>query len=198
MIELYTLTPDRLNLNGDQANLFVLAKRITWQGEQVTVVNIDTLEDLTAFGSAASKSPKRKLFFIGHGSTSAMKSLEHFAQPVRELVANLKKLSIPVIAVGSGYELLAPGAQRTERRSDFHVATLDGMSVLGYRNTDADLPEITRDGSVLLTLLHGPLLAKNPRLADQILIQLGLTVKGNDRTEEVDAIVAKAWELEAG
>jgi CobQ-like glutamine amidotransferase family enzyme len=197
MIELYTLAPERLNLNGDQANLLVLSKRLEWLGESVKIVSIDSLADISALSAAVEKSPERKFLLLGHGSNSAWKSLEPLAEAVRELVATLVAQSVPVLAVGSGYELLRPGAPRTLRRSDFNVSEFEGREVLGYRNTDAQLPELARDGSLLLTLLHGPLLAKNPQLADEFIEQLGVVVKANDRTEEIDAIVTKAWELEA-
>lgn len=197
MIELYTLAPERLNLNGDQANLLVLSKRLEWLGEPVKVVSLDSLADISALSAAVEKSPGRKFLLLGHGSASAWKSLEPLAEAVRELVVTLVAQSVPVLAVGSGYELLRPGAPRTPRRSDFYVSEFEGREVLGYRNTDAQLPELARDGSLLLTLLHGPLLAKNPQLADEFIEQLGVVVKANDRTEEIDAIVTKAWELEA-
>lgn len=197
MIDLYTFAPDRLNLNGDQANLLVLQKRLEWMGESSGVIAISTLADLDELRDAARKNPKGKFLLIGHGSVAAMNSLSQVFEALRALVTEFSELGIPVVAVGSGYELLSSEIQRGARRSEFVVVDFQGAQYLGYVNTDTDLPLIVWDGSILKTMLHGPVLAKNPHLADSLLSAMGCAVKANDRTEEVDAIVAKAWELEA-
>ena len=68
MITFYTLFPDRLNLNGDQANIFVLQQRLAWQGIESELVAIESLavlqgQDLTG-----------KFLLIGHGSNAAMRT----------------------------------------------------------------------------------------------------------------------------
>jgi CobQ-like glutamine amidotransferase family enzyme len=43
--------------------------------------------------------------------------------------------------------------------------------VVGYVNTEFDLPEISRTKNSVFTLFHGPVLAKNPQLADEIIVK---------------------------
>lgn len=197
MIRLYTVAPSRLNLNGDQANLLVLRARAEWFNAAVEVVALNTSGDFVSAQKDVLENPAGAFLLVGHGSAAAMKSLTGLTSVINELVSAFSSVNAPVLVVGSGYELLKPGAVRTQRRSDFFVAEAENLRVLGYRNTDADLPELLLEGRTIFTLLHGPVLAKNPALADQILGQLGVSVKANDRTEEIDAIVAKVWELEA-
>ena len=194
MIQLYTLTPERLNLNGDQGNLLVLAQRARWAGETVLVTALDTQEEVLALSRAI---PSQSLLLLGHGSMAAMRSIDSYRPAVIELIAAMRAKSLPVLVVGSCVEWLSNSHEKQERISEFVVADLDGESILGYRNTDAAIESISRDGSVISTMLHGPLLAKNPKLADDLLKSVGVKAKKNDRTKEIDAIVLKVWELEA-
>ena len=87
------------------------------------------------------------------------------------------------MAVSSGYEFLIEAlnestTKHAERVSEFK--DVDG--VVGYVNSEAQLPEITWVENSLLTLFHGPVFAKNPELADKFLgdaIQ-GATKKANE------------------
>jgi CobQ-like glutamine amidotransferase family enzyme len=81
-----------------------------------------------------------------------------------------------VIAISSGFaalhgllEGLPSSIQKTTRVSKFVVAELSGQEVFGYLNSDLVLDPITRHGNLIGSLLHGPLLAKNIWLADQII-----------------------------
>lgn len=199
MIRLYSLMPDRLNLNGDQANLIILQKRMAWQGIQAEIVPICSPEDMREALAFASHNPQETFVLIGHGSVAAMRTLEPWKAEVRAWIDQLINLGCSGLAVGSGFELLLDDIKRKERVSEFAVAQLrEGVQGLGYVNSDAELPLIEVVGAGFVrTLLHGPVLAKNPHLADWFLKRMGVTVKQNDRTKEIDAIVAKVWELEA-
>lgn len=199
MIRIFSLMPDRLNLNGDQANVLILQKRLAWQGVQSDITSIYTPEEMQAAIVLAAENPKRAFVLIGHGSNAAMKTLEPLKFEVRAWIEQLCDLGCSGLAVGSGFEFLVDDVARKDRVSEFATASLrDGVQGLGYVNSDADLPviEVVRSGFVR-TLLHGPVLAKNPHLADWFIKRMGVSVKQNDRTKEIDAIVSKVWELEA-
>jgi CobQ-like glutamine amidotransferase family enzyme len=52
----------------------------------------------------------------------------------------------------------------------------------------------------ILTWLHGPVLAKNPALADEVIRQILGGTEGtgleNENTRKIDEIVAGVWQLE--
>jgi CobQ-like glutamine amidotransferase family enzyme len=48
----------------------------------------------------------------------------------------------------------------------------------------------------MVTTLHGPVLAKNPKLADRILEKLGAKVSSNTEIETLDSAIPGIWELE--
>jgi CobQ-like glutamine amidotransferase family enzyme len=80
------------------------------------------------------------------------------------------------------------------------VADLGEHSVLGYRNCASSLPDVAWIQNVLVTALHGPVLAKNPILADEILSRIaGSAVEqiATSAIEKLDANVAGVWRLEA-
>jgi CobQ-like glutamine amidotransferase family enzyme len=58
---------------------------------------------------------------------------------------------------------------KVPRISKFEVAEFADSQVVGYKNTDLALPTIERFGNLIGTVLHGPLLAKNAKLSDDIL-----------------------------
>jgi hypothetical protein len=85
----------------------------------------------------------------------------------------LALLKVPGMAVGSGFEYLSRISivpqmiQPGERESAFQVANLGNLEVLGYRNTDSGLPNLAMNEQWISTMLHGPVLAKNPKLLDR-------------------------------
>jgi len=191
VIEFYTYRPDRLNLNGDQANVAVLRKRLEWAGIEsrvVAVEQLNKLEELDAVG---------KFLMLGHGSAAAMRSFASEAQQVREQVLSLADRGWVGLAVGSGYELLFPGATRRERLSDYAdvEATESLPRLFGYVNTDAELPLAQVLGEAFVcTMVHGPVLARTPELADALLRKLGVASATTKESEEADSYARGANE----
>jgi CobQ-like glutamine amidotransferase family enzyme len=198
VIRLVTLFGERLNLNGDQANLTVIAKRLRARGVESTVIDFDESSRIEALTEA-------DFIFIGHGSMAAWKSLEASWTRVNEALVNYRKSGRPLMAVASGAERLyangwfAEELSIVERASRFVVANLDDFSVLGYRNIATNLPDVAWIENVLVTALHGPVLAKNPLLADAILKRIaGREIKPSVTAElqKLDANVEGVWKLE--
>ena len=156
-IVLGTIAANKLNLNGDQGNLLALKRFIEAAGLGVRVVPVANTEEALSC----------HFVLLGHGSIAAMNSL---ASSLASINWSAVLDSVPGLSVGSGTEWLAqngPGAtgfDRIERVSEFRVANLGSLQVLGYRNSDTTLPDLAFKGSFICSMLHGPVLAKNPAL----------------------------------
>ncbi len=159
-LKLAVLYPGHLNLNGDAANFDILQRRLEWSGVVSEIHRIDMPTRLENFDYV----------LLGHGSPDAWSQLGDIDS---DLIPNLVKLvrtGVPVMAVSSGYEILFDAlngstTKHAERVSEFR----DTEGVVGYVNSEAQLPEITWVENSLLTLFHGPVFAKNPDLADKFL-----------------------------
>ena len=188
---------ERLNLNGDQANLFVLKKRLQWLGFSSEIIPVQNREQLEAANA--------DFVFLGHGSLAAWDAC--FADwPT--LGADLTALASKKVAmsVASGSDLLLRSATGSPGKighnvSKFEVETLSGERILGYKNSSQQDSETRLVGNILLTWLHGPVLAKNPQLADDIIARILADQApkqfANENTRKIDEIVAGIWQLEA-
>jgi CobQ-like glutamine amidotransferase family enzyme len=188
MIEFFTLEPDRLNLNGDQANIFVLRQRLKWLGLESRLTAIDS-GDFASVSVNLEAAPTGKFLLIGHGSQAAMQSFAEHAEAIRNAVLRLAQSGFAGLAIGSGYELLCPDFRKVPRVSDYAdiEAQADLPRTFGYINSDTNLPVISKLGeSFIGTMVHGPVLARTPELADQFLKSLGVQVSPNDDSVEAD------------
>ena len=216
MIHLVSLFPEALNLDGDQGNLLVLKRHFELVGFDVELHSVESASELQKLMS------KQHCHFvlIGHGSHAAHASVE---TQLSQMISLLNQADIPVMAVNSSVERLADSGrwnlfpelhamtEKVERQSLFSVGELQvsGTSyrALGYRNTDTNLPDFFTQRNWLLTMLHGPVLAKNPTLqlalVREILNFAGteyptlLSQEAIDWFEKVTSISQKIWQLEA-
>jgi CobQ-like glutamine amidotransferase family enzyme len=199
MIRLGTIAPERLNLNGDQGNLLALTRFLRLAGFEVAVVPVLNTEQALACNFVV----------LGHGSQAAMKSLE----PVFNSIDFTTALqSVPGLAIGSGFEYLSElqavpqTINRSERESEFSIGEMGPLKVLGYRNTDSGLPNLALNERWICSMLHGPLLAKNPQLlaraAKAAVAAAGLEWPQqpaqalNNWVAELNAICERIWSLE--
>lgn len=159
-VVLGTAFGSRLNLNGDQGNLLALRRYLSAAGFEVEIRSAATTEAALSCD----------FWFVGHGSVAAMQSID---EALRAIDWTRVLAEVPGLVVGSSFEWLAAHGklndtiQRGERVSQFEVAEFGPLRVLGYRNTDSGLPNLSLSGRVICTMLHGPLLAKNPQLLDR-------------------------------
>jgi CobQ-like glutamine amidotransferase family enzyme len=159
VIRLGTFYPEDLNLNGDQANLLVLKKRLEWRGVDSEIVPVTGSSELQSVDA----------LLLGHGSVAAWNSLLAADAKLVESAVDFMKSGKPLIAIASGYlkvlDALGEKYSIGEHVSEF----VDVEGVVGYVNSPAK-PNLLewRDAS-LLTMLHGPVFAKNPDLADQLI-----------------------------
>jgi|GEM_PF-231166 CobQ-like glutamine amidotransferase family enzyme len=199
MIKLGSFFPDALNLNGDQGNLLALKKYLEAAGFEVQVDSI----------GAANGYQDIHFAFLGHGSMAAMRSLN----TALSVVAFDQLLqTTPGMAIGSGFEYLAglsltkSEINREERASEFAIGELGTITALGYRNTDSGLPNLELNGNWICSMLHGPLLAKNPillhRAAKAAVTAAGLVWPAvapeslSSWVEKLNRISTQIWALE--
>jgi len=224
-LTIVTLLPRLLDTNGDAANARVLAQRARWSGLSVLVVPVHSVADLPETVD---------LVVIGSGTDTdliaARDALRALAEPVRAWVAG----GVPVLAVGTGWELLSGGLDLADgssvdglgivagrasalpaRVTDDLAVDAEGLSLIGFENHlrgyagaaaplgtvssgtgNGDGTEGAVDGSFTGTHLHGPVLARNPQLADRMLraacMARGLTWAPSARADAVDDIARAA------
>ena len=180
-IKLATVYPEHLNLNGDQANILVLQRRLQLRGVESEVIAVNDNDDLTNY----------EFIFLGHGSLAAWSHIDAKRPDlIRDVLEACDNGSF-IFAVASGYERLSKvrgvsAAKPASHRSEF----VDVNGIVGYINTDSALEPFIFDDHALLTLLHGPLLAKNPELADDLISKFGWadTTIRNQRLDEQDRL----------
>ena len=224
-LTIVTLLPRLLDTNGDAANARVLAQRARWSGLAARIVPVHSIDDLPEVVD---------LVVIGSGTDTdlvpARDALNTLAEPLRAWLAG----GVPVLAVGTGWELLSAGLDLADGRTvdglglvagrasvlparvtDDLVVDAGGLRLLGFENHlrgyagganalgavsygtgNGDGTEGVVDGSFTGTHLHGPLLARNPQLADRML-RLACTARGlpltpSTQTESVDGIAKAA------
>ena len=202
MIRLGVLFPDHLNLNGDYGNIEVLARQFEWRGIACDVVRVEDEHDLA---------DGLNFLLVGHGSSAAWDSIRDRLNSLEGGLRKLVESGTPGLCVSTGFEELVRLAVVTslecksipERVSKFVVHTDGDQEVLGYLNTDVDLPPLHREGAFVCTMLHGPVLAKNPALLleslQNISIHAGLQLEAIQTSEKADllaGLVEEVWKLE--
>jgi CobQ-like glutamine amidotransferase family enzyme len=159
-IVLGSLFPERLNLNGDQGNLLAMQRYLQAAGFDVRIASV----------GSANEYDNVHFVLFGHGSLAAMASLETQLSAVDFAFLMQNR---PGLAIGSGFEYLSGHnltkgqIVRGDRVSQFEVGKLGKLSALGYRNTNSGLSNLEMNGNWICTMLHGPILAKNPELLDR-------------------------------
>lgn len=189
MIKILQLFPDHLDLNGDGGNVQVLLKRAVWGG---------LAAELLAIYPGENPTERPDVVIIGHGSSAAWKQVYVEFARLAPVLSDWMNRGTQVIAVSTGFAALhglvadlPKSVSKTERKSIFVVEEFEGEEVFGYLNSDLDLPNIVRHGNLIGTMLHGPILAKNTWLADQIIEK----VRGNSPRTNVNA--AKLDQIES-
>jgi CobQ-like glutamine amidotransferase family enzyme len=202
MIRLGVLFPDHLNLNGDFGNIEVLARQFEWRGMACDVVRVEDEHHL---------SDGLDFLLVGHGSSAAWDSISDRLKSLKGGLRKLVESGTPGLCVSTGFEELVRLAviagvgckSIPERLSKFVVHT-DGIhEVLGYLNTDVDLPLLHREGEFVCTMLHGPVLAKNPALLLELLqnisMHAGVQLEAIQKSEKADLVadlIEEVWKLE--
>jgi CobQ-like glutamine amidotransferase family enzyme len=205
VLSILSVYPELFNVNGDAENAAVLAARSRWAGHSARV------HRLTLGSALPDETPS--IVVIGSTTDAALPTAIAALQQLRPAIAGWVAARIPILAVGTGLELLGESIELPD-------GTVDGLGILpvhaprassrvsddlmvdsafgrliGYENHARDL--VLGDGitplgtivygrgngagssaegvhvdAVLGTHLHGPILAKNPMVADHLLTQV--------------------------
>jgi hypothetical protein len=224
-LTIVSVLPRLLDTNGDAANARVLAQRARWAGVQADVVSVHSIADLPAAVD---------LVVIGSGTDADLPATRDELLPLADAVRSWLDGGVPVLAVGTGWELLSDGldlaggqtvaglglvagraSALAARATDDIVVDTEDARLIGFENHargytgavrplgrvqtgtgNGDGTEGTVDGSFIGTHLHGPVLARNPRLADLMLgtacAMRGLTPTASAHTAAVDEIATAA------
>jgi CobQ-like glutamine amidotransferase family enzyme len=199
--EVVSFLPGLLNINGDAENASVLARRAAWAGADARV---------TAIGADQSLPSSPDAVVVGSGTDATIGAARAVLLGAHDELRRWATEGVPILAVGTGWELLSWGIEFSDGRNIEGLAVLPGRAVpretrvtgdlvvrtrygrlVGYENHARDyigaegspLGRVVRGsgngggsgqegvvmGSVFGTHLHGPVLAKNPALADHLL-----------------------------
>jgi CobQ-like glutamine amidotransferase family enzyme len=151
---------------------------LEWRNVESSIQHLKGSEDLGDFD----------FILVGHGSNAAWKQLlDSRSDLLGKLVAYVESDGA-LLAVASAADRLEPlltGVEVTfgDRVSEF--LNVDG--VVGYKNSGSQGENLSWYKKALLTQLHGPVLAKNPELADQIISSNGWADIAL-RSQELDAV----------
>ncbi|TFD17700.1 type 1 glutamine amidotransferase [Cryobacterium sp. TMT4-10] len=225
-LTIVSLLPELLGTNGDAANARVLAQRSRWAGIDAHVVDVRTVDDLPERADAV---------VIGSGSDSDLVTARDILATMTGHLRTWTTEGVPVLAVGTGWELLSWGIELADgsvieglgivagravplaarATDDVIVATKHGRLV-GFENhargyVGAEASPLGRVesgtgngggleglvmGNLVGTHLHGPVLARNPGLADHLLrsalVRLGRAYTPGAHTVAVDEIARAA------
>ncbi|MFE5671553.1 type 1 glutamine amidotransferase [Agromyces sp. NPDC056523] len=236
-LTIVSLLPSLQNTNGDAENAAVLATRARWGGHDARVVPVERADDLPARVDAV---------ILGSGSDGSLETSRTRLLEVHDALRRWGTEGVPILAVGTGWELLSWGIERPDGSTveglgivagravaregrvagDLVVKAGGGLGLLvGFENHARDYigaeasplgrvhagsgngrgsgQEGLRMGDVIGTHLHGPVLAKNPSLADAILERMcaraGSTYRPGEQAAVVDryAEAARAAQLRA-
>ena len=171
MIRLLELYPEHLNLNGDRGNLLILQRRLEWASVQVQVFTHRAGQPLPA--------TPPDFVLLGHGSPAAWRQIYADLAKCAQTLENWLAAGTQLLAVSSGFAALhglfgslPVSVERKDRSSKFISDVFEGQELVGYLNSELDLPNLHIDENFIGTNLHGPILAKNVWLADAIISKL--------------------------
>lgn len=187
MIRLLELYPEHLNLNGDRGNLVVLQRRLEWAAIEVQVSSYRPGESL------GSEAPDFVL--LGHGSPAAWRQIYADLARIAPTLQSWIDGSTQMLAVSSGFAALhglirglPTEVNKVPRISKFEVAEFENGQVVGYKNTDLDLPTLERFGNLIGTVLHGPILAKNTQFTSDL---IGLIMNGQTKSFDLSPAISR-------
>lgn len=182
-MKLVSYDAGHFNTNGDQGNLEIIAAELRWRALSAEVVSSTAPSDLEA----------ADLVLFGGASRAVMRHhSQHLTSLLPVLRARASRLATTIF-IGSSFEFFAEPlfgleARPASRSSDYYSGEFGSNRVIGYLNTETDLPPLAIDSRQIGSLLTGPLLLKNRWLLKDVLQWLGVAT---DLPEEKEAEVKR-------
>lgn len=114
------LLPALQNTNGDAQNAHVLARRARWAGLDARVVAVDSRDELPRHLDA---------IVLGSGSDSTLEPARASLVTMHDELRTWGTEGVPILAVGTGWELLSWGIERPDGSSVEGLGILPGRAV---------------------------------------------------------------------
>lgn len=198
-LTIVSILPELLNTNGDAENARVLARRAEWAGHEAIIVAVNSVDEFPETVD---------LVVVGSGTDSELVAARDLLQPMADHFRQWCAGHVPILAVGTGWELLSWGIELGKGE------VIEGLGLVAGRAVPAE-SRVTDDivikskygrlsgfenhsrgyvgakasplgrvisgtgngedqeglvmGDMFCTHLHGPVLARNPGLADHML-----------------------------
>jgi len=125
-----TLLPGLQNTNGDAENAHVLARRAGWAGLDARVVGVGSREELPA---------QVDLIVLGSGNDSALATSRATLATLQDELRTWGTEGVPILAVGTGWELLSWGIERPDGSVVEGLGILPGRAVPRSGRATGDL-----------------------------------------------------------
>jgi CobQ-like glutamine amidotransferase family enzyme len=185
-IKIVHLYPKEMNIYGDNGNVLVLAQRLKWRHIPVEVVKIGVGQQI----------PSDAHMLIGGGGQDAGQLV--IAKDLQQKAKVLRKMQndgIPMLMICGMYQMFGHYFKTSSKEMIPGIGLLDIRTIAGDKrlignqtkplgevpggrgNNGADNSEGARQNNVIGSYLHGPILAKSPKLADHLL-ELAVGVAG--------------------
>ncbi|WP_136707046.1 cobyric acid synthase [Agromyces sp. H66] len=129
-LTIVALLPAYQNTNGDSENAAVLRRRAEWAGLEARVVAVDTREQLPARVDAV---------VLGSGSDSSLEQSRGRLLTMHDELRTWGTEGVPILAVGTGWELLSWGIERPDGSSVEGLGILPGRAVPAPARITGDL-----------------------------------------------------------
>ena len=124
------LLPGLQNTNGDAENAAVLARRAEWAGLDARVVRVDSRDDL----------PERvDAIVLGSGSDASLEASRDILLTMHDELRTWSTEGVPILAVGTGWELLSWGVEQADGSSIEGLGILPGRAVPRSGRVTGDL-----------------------------------------------------------
>ena len=124
------LLPGLQNTNGDAENAAVLARRAEWAGLDARVVRVDSRDDL----------PERvDAVVLGSGSDASLEASRDLLLTMHDELRAWGTEGVPILAVGTGWELLSWGVEQADGSSIEGLGILPGRAVPRSGRVTGDL-----------------------------------------------------------
>jgi CobQ-like glutamine amidotransferase family enzyme len=166
------------NTNGDQGNLEIIAAELRWRAVDFKLVSSTAPHDLEA----------ADLVLFGGGSRAVMRHHSDHLTSLLPLLKSRARRLATTIFIGASFEFFAEplfglDSRPSERSSEHYTGEFGSSRVVGYLNTETDLPPLAIESRQIGSLLTGPLLLKNRWLLSDVLQWLGVSAALNEEKE---------------
>lgn len=125
-----SLLPATQNTNGDAGNAAVLAARAEWAGLGARTVPVDRASELPAEVDA---------IVLGSGSDSALEAGRDVLRTMHDELRRWGTEGVPILAIGTGWELLSWGVEFADGRALEGLGILPGRAVPRAGRVTGDL-----------------------------------------------------------